>query len=336
MSSFLYRDIKLMHELKKIAQQPVVEQNNAALQALLRGLEQQILQSHSKHGTVVSHQSQGDVGLRANDLQTPKALLDFLSNNKITVNGQRVAFTTAENPNNEQYQLIEMDNNEGQYVNLQLLSQYIISLQAGLERQHNAVLSTMLVALIRQLNQQLDLDISEQYHSPGPKKQIKPQGQTPQEETGTTGTINQEQLLHDIAGISPFSSNNIDLDDIQRFATKYAQLASGDPNVVNLAQKLEREVAFVNSIRTSPGVPINMDNLTAEQFKMQTSQPQQLATALWGIVSDAGALYQKFYNQNRTNLTDAESRTMQQQIMYPQHTNLMDLNRLLADLRMGR
>lgn len=140
--------------------------------------------------------------------------------------------------------------------------------------------------------------------------------------------------LEELISLQPFNSQYIDTQAILTFAQKFASLAN-TANISIIAQELESDIRNADGLTARPGLPIQMENLTASQFKNSTGspQPQQLARILYTIISTAGRMYQLFYAQYREKMGNA-ARAVEQQIASggPQQTNLADLLELIQAL----
>jgi hypothetical protein len=192
--SIIYDDQKLIDQLVKHAedfenkfskkgQAAPDNQSLVTLRSLLDSLADQIPGTKDPNAPAeISHEkgfNEGDPQLTVVNLEGLGALTDFLMQNKITVDGQRVAYDLAEDPNSEDYQLYQLEPNAGLlevedrsrvtrgfYVNKDLLNKYIQSLQAQLAARPNPVMDVQLRKIIQQANTQLESGLSEKYTPP--------------------------------------------------------------------------------------------------------------------------------------------------------------------------
>lgn len=153
---------------------------NAALKQLLDNLESQLYPpERDPNAPAIATQSDGPVNLTSTNLEGLGALVSFLAQNKITLDGQRIAFFQKEDPKSEDYQLYRLEPNagfleradrtkvtDGFFVNTDLLVKYIRTLQASQAKKPNDVLRVQIGALIDQANKLLGTKISETYQEP--------------------------------------------------------------------------------------------------------------------------------------------------------------------------
>lgn len=190
--SFIYDDQKLMERLllsgldhavkftkKGQAAAAAVQQDRANLLGLIRGLQDQINPAGSQKdpnaGPEISYEGDNKPTMDSRTLESLGDLVTWLIANKVTVNGQRVAYDT--DPGNKDYvryrlethmaNLAERDANpKGYFVNLALLKPYIVSLQAYEQKNPNPTMRFQLGRLIAEANRDLGADISEKYQEP--------------------------------------------------------------------------------------------------------------------------------------------------------------------------
>lgn len=162
------------------------EQQSTIVRSMLDSLEQELssndLGKVSYEGFVAKEPE-----LDVNNLIDLGSLVDFLSLNKITVGGQRIAYDEMENPNNEAYSLYRLEHeaglNEdlsrqpqklGHYVNKDLLDKYLVSLQASMQKTPNPVLQAHLNQIIKQAKTLLGSKINEKYTPPVAEEKVLP------------------------------------------------------------------------------------------------------------------------------------------------------------------
>lgn len=349
MSSFIYSDKDLLNKLIRqgqIATDPqAYNQQLTQLHQLINNLEAKINNANTS-GLEVSHDSDAnDVPLKTSDLNSLESLIAFLAVNKITVNGQRIAYPTQEAStinDNENYAPLQFGNQQF-YTDKTLLSSYLVSLQAALQKHPSGLVSSLLNARIAEANKQLDTNVNQKYTAP---KTNQPNNQASQSSNNTnqsTNNVNSDQLLQEIVESMPFNSQVINLDNIKEFADKYAQLASNNSRITSLATKIDTEIQQAYSYMSSQSPIIQMSNLTVPQFKMWAKTPahaQSLALILYSIINDAGLLYQQFISQNLKHIEDQPNlkdyaRAVQQQVIDggPQISNRDNLNELIGNLK---
>jgi hypothetical protein len=359
----LFDNIYLLKELLKIGQvnspntsEQYTQQtpNFDNIKKLIANLEKNL--NHSSHQ--VSHEGPQNtkISLRMDDLNSLGNLANWLETNKVIIDGQRIVYSEAENPNNESYVLYHLNSTPGSIqgevdrskpylgakdtfvINKDLLSKYLISLQNGLHKNNNQIEKILVSSLIQQSNNLLDTNInpnktnhnSHQDHQVGDQiGDVKNQGKSQNKDRVNQG--NQEadtsQLLSELSQMQPFNTQYVNTEGLKDFADKYGQLASNDSAVQTMVNQINQSINIADKLMQSPGAPIAM-NLDLAQFEMQTSQPQQLASALWSVVSMTQRLYQKCIIQFQGKVNDSNIRAMKQQIPVAQ-TNLNDLAQLL-------
>lgn len=147
------------------------------LQSLISNLEKEIYPDQKNPNvTDVSTNFNEPVSLTSDKLENLGALTEFLARSQITVNGSRVAYTQAEEPNDPSYQLYKLEPaggllevqdrsqvTNGYFVNKDLLTKYLVSLQGNLAKTPNPVLGVQLNKLIEQSNKLLDTKIGNTY-----------------------------------------------------------------------------------------------------------------------------------------------------------------------------
>jgi hypothetical protein len=119
--------------------------------------------------------------------------------------------------------------------------------------------------------------------------------------------VSKTELIHDIADILPFNSSEININDIKRFTDQYAQLASNDTNVINLAQSVNNSIEQVKTSMNPYSPVIPLSNLDTSQFKMMSSNPRgpiMLARYLYELIDSAGKLYSLFVGQTKKTIND--------------------------------
>lgn len=193
--SFIYDDPKLISQLVKHAldfetkftkEGQAANQDLITLRALLDGLANELpgtkepgAPSEISHEKGPADPDPSDPKLTSINLEGLGALTDFLMQNKITVDGQRVAYDISQDPGSDDYQLYQLEPNagllevadrsqvtKGFFVNKDLLNKYIVSLQAQLHSKPNPVMDVQLRKIVQQANTQLDSGLSEKYKAP--------------------------------------------------------------------------------------------------------------------------------------------------------------------------
>lgn len=184
--SFILEDKKLVdllvyHGLSKMAQQyaAVNPQDFAALRGIIANLEKELSVPTSAviSGAQISTENEQPVSINSSNLENIGTLVEFLARNKITVDGQRIAYTTDETPPNPSYQAYKLPGSAGllesanrnetikyeYHVNKDLLSKYLDSLRAQLVKNPNPVMRAQIGDLIHQANDQLNAGVSQEY-----------------------------------------------------------------------------------------------------------------------------------------------------------------------------
>jgi hypothetical protein len=181
-NQLLKHGLDFEHKFTKGGQAAAAQVNaNAALKQLLDNLESQLYpqQKDPNAPAEVSTDSDSAVSLTSTALEGLGSLVAFLAQNKISVDGQRVAYYQQEDPKSEDYQLYRLEPNagflepatretvtNGFFVNKDLLVKYITTLQAGLAKKPNDVLRVQLGALVNQSNKLLGTQLGTTYQAP--------------------------------------------------------------------------------------------------------------------------------------------------------------------------
>ena len=154
---------------------------NAAFKQLLDNLESQLYpqQKDQNAPAEVSTESDNPINLTSTALESLGALVAFLSQNKITVDGQRISYLQNEDPKNDSYQLYRLEPNagfleladrttvtNGYFVNKNLLVKYLTTLQASLAKKPNDVLKVQLGSIVNQANKLLGAQLGSTYKEP--------------------------------------------------------------------------------------------------------------------------------------------------------------------------
>lgn len=153
---------------------------NAALNQILTSLENQLhpeLRPPSE-GPVISTQSDSSQQLTPQALEDLGALAAFLAGAKITVNGKQPVMD--HDPGEEGYRFYRLEGSSlfedpnrditkrGFWINPELLSQYLVSLQSQLTKKPNKILGKYIQHLISQSNDLLGTQVNPQYQAPTP------------------------------------------------------------------------------------------------------------------------------------------------------------------------
>ena len=197
--SFVYDDEKLFYELLKSAvvdklkfdkRAQTAYQNNLknyyALTGVLNDLEKQSTPaSPEEQAQDISYQpdpSQPGATapkLYSTNMETLGALVEWCAQYKITVGGQRVAYTVGEQPPSDAWVLYKLEPNSGllevatremvkrgYYINVDLLTKFIVSRLRALKAKPNKVEEVMLGMRIDDANRLLGTNINKQYVEP--------------------------------------------------------------------------------------------------------------------------------------------------------------------------
>jgi hypothetical protein len=312
----------------------------------------------------VSHEGDpsAQVAIRSENLNSLGALANWLLTNKIIVNGQRIVYSEGENPHNEDYQVYKLEPGGGLIestdrsqpfagamttfvMNKDLLSAYLVSLQAQQEKKPNTFLKVQLTKLIQETNRLLDTNINEQYKPPtqvagttGPNAEHP----TP---VGQGGNAKQQVAsLEQLASMLPFNSEEINTRELKMFVDQYALL---DPRMATLAQSANTDFQNIDSFMIRPGAPIQLDETTLTPIGFNTlargtNGGIRLATVLYGMIQTVGRMYQLFVQDHlqeianpRSGMGPGVAQSVQQQIAPggPEKTNLGDLLQLIKNLQ---
>lgn len=349
----IYDDPQLLSKLLKYGQNPDAHAqqtaNFANIRQLIGNLESQLVPGAENE---VSHE--GDPGtaavLRTQNLESLGALVNFLETNKITINGKRIAYSPGENPHTEDYMLYQLEPGgalleapdrskitQGFVVNKDLLSAYLVSLQANEQKLRNPVMSVMLTKLIKETNDLLETKIDEKYVAPGkPGQPAVPNAPPSQPDQAHPNTgVDMGASLEYLAELTPFNSQFIDMDAIKKFTDRFAAIFPGDAAIANQARQVNQSMGIAKSLMSTPSDIIQLNNLTSSQFSLLTQQPQQLVLSLNTIITQAGSLYTRFMLFAKGKVSPQAYRKVQQQIMSggPQETNIGTLNEILSNLQ---
>ena len=351
--SFLHTDPQLLSELLKYGQDPnaYAQQtaNFAAVRQLIGNLESQLVPGAENE---VSHEGEPGVvvPLRTQNLGSLGALVNFLETNKIIINGKRIVYSPGEDPHTEDYMLYQLEPSgtllepadrskvtQGFVINKDLLSAYLVSLQANEQKRPNPVMNVMLTKLIKETNDLLETKISEKYEAPikpgqsaAPAAPVAQPGQAQPSPSPDMGSN-----LEYLAELTPFNSQFIDMDAIKTFTDRFAAIFPGDAAIANQARQVNHSMGIAKSLMSTPSDVIQLNNLTSGQFSLLTQQPQQLVLSLNTIITQAGSLYNRFMLLAKGKVSPEAFRKVQQQIMSggPQETNIGTLNGILSSLQ---
>jgi len=193
--SFIYKDINLVKNLITISldvnekftkRGQALQQDKDNLLNLIKDLQDQINPAGKESSnSLISHQGSADFQpqLKSSDLEDISTLASWLIINKITLDGRRIAYDIREDPKDEKYTLFQLEPGsggtagqlenidrkkpvQGYFIDPQLFSKFIVSLQAHNKDNPNTVMSVQLDRLISQSNKLLGTGIKEQYQAP--------------------------------------------------------------------------------------------------------------------------------------------------------------------------
>lgn len=374
--SFLHDNPWLIQELLKIGQgktldptenvSPQQAQGNLALK-LLDQIQKEFSPVDPNKPAEVSTASGAEAKLTTQALENIGALVSFLVQNKITVNGKQPAYDT--DPQQEGYTMYKLQGGSAvipdpnretpgtpYWINPELLSAYIVSLQAQDAQKPNRVLETYLKSLIQESNKMLGTKVNPKYQPPTQSSQQPGQAQQPgQGKPGQPGDQQGGQAatvsLADLAAMTPFNSNYIDFNEIMQFVSAYLQLAGsriGQKSTSNLQQEaaqMQTSIGMAENVLATGGGTIQLSNLTPDSFKLlakNANQAKLLANYLYTVIQFAGSIYQDFVTQfgrivagtNQPGLGPSALQAMQQQIAPggPQQANMTILKRMMSML----
>lgn len=356
MSSLIYDNPFLLSELLKYGQDgnwyAQNKQNFTTLHQMIQNLKTQPAENE------VSHESEGDVSIRGENLQSLGALANFLLTNKITIGGRRIVYSEGENPHTEDYvpyrleqggTLAAMENEDRSartatfVINKDLLSAYLVSLQSLLQKHPNRAMEVELGARIRESNDLLETTVSERYQD------SKQKGQQQQRQTGGSGNAGVNMaILEELASAQVFNSQYIDFAMISDFVDKYAAWASNaasntanannaaviqkwSGNVIALKNQIDTSMGLANEVLGGPG-PIQLNNMTTAKFQLLTkngNQAKLLASFLYTIISYAGRMCQDLIRILERGSRDARSLKQQLAPGGPQQSNISILNKMI-------
>lgn len=193
--SFVY-DTRLLRELLKIGQQneqyedPESYQHKLSMaervKTMLDALQQQASpppQTPEQQATDISYQpdpaNPNAPKLTSTNMETLGALVEWAARSRITVGGQRIAFTAGEQPPGEDWVFFKLEPNSGfleradrttdmrgYYINTDLLVKFITSRLAALQKKPNKVEEVMLNMRIDDANKLLGTNIDKKYTEP--------------------------------------------------------------------------------------------------------------------------------------------------------------------------
>jgi hypothetical protein len=359
----LFQDPEFLAKLLKIGQgrtldpaanvSPIQAQSQLGLKLLDR--LQKEYSPFDPETTTVSTQSDNAAQLTPTALESIGALSSFLAHNQITVNGKLPVYD--HDPGQEGYQFYRLEGNAlyaepesrqegkvGLWINPELLSAYLTSLQAQEAKKPNKVLETYLHALIQESNKLLGTKLSPTYQSQTDKTK------QPGSETGTISGqkmpgqdgANQQaanpqmnaNALQELASLRPFNSQYINIDEILLFVSKYAALAN-KPAISQAAAQLQTSAGMANEVLTAPRTPVPMNNMTPDNFRLlckNGARAKLLANYLYTVVSFAERIYQDFVTSFEGVFTPQEARPLKQQIAPggPAMANISTLQRLMS------
>lgn len=162
--------------------------------------------------------------------------------------------------------------------------------------------------------------------------------------TEGAGSVN-ARALSGLATLRPFNSQRIDFREITTFLDKYKAIAN-KPEINSLVDQVKNSIADANSKLQSPGVALQMDNLTTTQARLWVKDPARqvipFMNDLYTIISVAGRVYLDFLTECRNYLGDKVADSVEQQITSggPQQTNIGTILRvresLMSEIPRGR
>lgn len=194
--SFVY-DTRLLRELLKIGQQanepyedPESYQHRLSMaervKTMLDALQQQASpppQTPQQQAMDISYEpdpsNPNAPKLTSTNMETLGALVEWAARSRITVGQQRVAYTASEQPPGEDWVFFKLEPNSGlleradrttdmrgYYINVDLLTKFITSRLAALQKKPNKVEEVMLGMRIDDANKLLGTNINKQYAEP--------------------------------------------------------------------------------------------------------------------------------------------------------------------------
>ena len=364
--SFIYENQWLLEDLIKIGQgrtldptlnvSPEVAQINMALK-LLDKVEKEFSPVDPNKPAEISTQSDQEAKLTPQALENLGALVSFLSVNKITVNGKLPVYDS--DPGQEGYQMYKLqggsvtipDQNRETpgtpfWINPELLSAYLVSLQAQEAQKPNRVLETYLGSLIQETNKMLGTKVNLKYQAFKETKPGQQQGQQLSQQQGIGQQQGQGQEIasvSDLAAMTPFNSEFIDFNQILLFVSKYLTLAGsrigqqGTSSLQQEAAQMQKSMGMAQNILNTGGGTIQLSNMTPDSFKLMAknaNQGKELANYLYTVISFAGSIYQDFVTEFGNKVDPSELQAMRQQIASggPQQANMATLKRMMSML----
>ena len=339
--SFIFTDKSLLNELIRIGQADAYSQqkdNYTNLLTLLNGLESQI----NIPSDQVSHEGDSaEMQIRVENLKDIGTLVNFLVVNKITVDDKRIAYSEQAD---ETYIPINLEHtnlpnrNPGEiqfYVNKDLFSAYLMSLQTMLQKQPNAIISNMVSALVADSNNLLKTNIGSTL--PDTKTDQKAQEDAAKKPQTDDSTTMNPQVAAELLTMRPFNSAYINFMAIRNFVNKYVELIN-DPNVSQAANTIDKNITTFQQYMSSRNDMIMAASLNKDGFNhiIKLTYQYQMANLLFDIVNDAGLLYNRLTVQFQNLFTQeqysSQIRQMRQQVVDggPWYANISDIQRVIS------
>lgn len=363
--SFIHDNPWLINDLIKIGQgqtldptqnvSPQQAQTNMAIK-LLDQVQKEFSPVDPNKPAEISTQTGEEAKLTTQSLENIGSLVSFLAQNKITVNGKLPVYD--HDPGQEGYQMYKLQGGSVVvpdptrettatpfWINPELLSAYIVSLQAQNAQKPNKVLETYLKSLIQESNKLLGTKVNPTYQAPTQKGQ-QPGGQGQPGQPGQQpggGQATTLTTVEDLAGMTPFNSQYIDFNQIMLFVSKYLQLAGsrigqqGTSSLQQEAAQMQTSIGMAENVLATGGGTIQLSNMTPDSFKLLAkngNQAKLLANYLYTVIQFAGSIYQDFVTQFGNKVSPSALQTMQQQIAPggPQQSNMSVLKRMMSML----
>ena len=357
----LFQDQELLAKLIKIGQgytldpnanvSPVQAQSQLGLKLLDR--LQKEFSPFDPETTTVSTSLDNVAQLTPTALECIGALASFLAHNQITVNGKPPVYD--HDTNQEGYQYYRLEGNAlyaepenrqegkiGLWINPELLSAYLSSLQAQEAKKPNKVLETYLQALIQESNKLLGTKLSPTHQADKSKQSDRTTGTISGQKMPESNQVGQNSsnpqmntnALQDLASLRPFNSQYINMDEILLFVSKYSALAN-KPAITQAAAQLQTSMGMANEVLAAPRTPIPMNNMTPDNFRLlckNGAQAKLLANYLYTVVSFAERIYRDFETSFESVFTPQEARPLKRQIAPggPAMANISTLRRLIS------
>lgn len=151
------------------------------------------------------------------------------------------------------------------------------------------------------------------------------------------GSLITPRALVGLATLKPFNTQRINFQEIDIFLTKYLEIK---PQVAPLVGQVRNAIQLANGLLKSPGMPLDVSNLNAQQVKLWTDQPLPLLNYLYTVISVAGGVYTDFVTECKNVFQEMQGgasllRSVEQQITDggPQKVNLWAIQRVMSTIQ---